>query len=155
MSPERVRHRISQGDENGIKLLPVTPVLLYDGRCGFCAASVQFVLDRDPSGPLRFAALDSAFGRGVIQQHPELEGVDSMVWVEPADDSPGRVLVRSGAVLRVAEYLGGAWRLAMVLWLVPRPLRDAVYRVIARHRHRVARAECLVPTPAQRRRFLS
>ena len=128
----------------------MTPVLLYDGTCGLCAASVQFVLKRDPAGELRFAALDSAFGRGVVQQHAELEGVDSMVWVEDE-----RVLVRSSAVLRVAEYLGGPWRVAMVFWLIPRMLRDAVYRFIAKHRHRVAHEECLVPTPEQRRRFLS
>ena len=130
-------------------------MLLYDGTCGLCAASVQFVLKRDPSGPLRFAALDSAFGQSVVEQHPELLGADSMVWVERPDGGRGRVVVRSGAVLLVAEYLGGVWKLAMVFWLVPRLLRDAVYRFIAKHRHRVARDECLVPTPEQRRRFLS
>ena len=132
----------------------MTPVLLYDGTCGLCAASVRFVLERDPAGELHFAALSSAFGRGVIEQHPELAHVDSMVWFEPPGDGPGRVLVRSGAVLRVAEYLGGAWRLAMVFWLVPRAVRDAAYRFIATHRHRLAQRECLVPTPDQRRRFL-
>lgn len=133
----------------------MTPVLLYDGTCGLCAASVQFVLKRDPAGELRFAALDSAFGQSVVEQHPELRGVDSLVWVERPDGARGRVLVRSGAVLRVAEYLGGAWRMALVLWLVPPFVRDAVYRFIARHRHRITHDKCLVPTPEQRRRFLS
>jgi len=128
------------------------PVLLYDGACGFCAASVRLVLRHDPDGDLLFAPLEGAFGQAVRARHPELAGIDSVVWVEP-----DRVLTHSTAALRVARYLGGWWRLAGIGWLVPRPIRDAVYRLVARHRHQLTRTgpECLVPSPAERVRFLS
>jgi predicted DCC family thiol-disulfide oxidoreductase YuxK len=127
-------------------------VLLYDATCGFCAASVQFILERDRIGTLQFAALDSIFGRSVIAHHPELAGTDSVVWVDPS----GQVFTHSTAVLRVAAYLGGVWRLAAIGWTVPRPIRDAVYRLIAKHRHQLTRQgpECFVPSPAERARFL-
>ena len=134
------------------------PVLLYDGTCGFCAESVQFVLKHDHKESLRFAALDSSFGRAVLERHPEIAGVDSLLWVVPArdDTSPEIVHTRSAAALDVASYLGGIWRLAMLARLVPRPLRDAAYRFVATHRHQLTRVGrlCFVPTTSQRARFL-
>ncbi|TVP48497.1 MAG: DUF393 domain-containing protein [Gemmatimonadales bacterium] len=152
-----------------------TPVLLYDGSCGVCARSVQFVLRRDHRRQsLRFASLESDFGRRITGSDPRLAGVDSLIWAEPAPGpstpsgvrpslAPGdplpplRMLVRSDAVIAVAAYLGGVWRgLALVGSLVPRPLRDGAYDVVARNRHRVpGRSDrCLLPTPAERERFL-
>ena len=133
------------------------PVLLYDGSCGFCAESVQLVLRHDRRGTLRFAALDGAFGRQVRGRHPELDGIDSVVWVDPADDArPEQVLVRSDAALRVARYLGGPFRLARVAGLLPRSVRDAAYALVARHRHRLTGGgpRCLIPPPEVRERFL-
>jgi predicted DCC family thiol-disulfide oxidoreductase YuxK len=134
------------------------PVLLYDGSCGFCSNSVRFVLRHDRHGTLRFAALQSAFGQGVVARHPELRGIDSVVWFDESGGpatAPGlSVSVRSDAVLRVVDYLGGWWTVARILRLVPRPLRDAAYDLIARNRHRLSRADCLVPNAAERRRFI-
>lgn len=131
------------------------PVMLYDGRCGLCAGSVQMILRHDRRGTLRFAALQSAHGAAVAQRHPELNDVDSMVWVEPPDGGrPERVYVRSAAALRAARYLGGIWRVALVAAVVPRAIRDAAYDFIARHRHQLASEACLVPTPDVRARFL-
>ena len=134
------------------------PVLLYDGTCGFCAESVQLVLRHDRHGSLQFAALDSTFGRAVLARHPEVAQVDSFVWYEPADDEAReRLLTRSAAALRVARYLGGAWRLATMAGLIPRVFRDRLYDLVARHRHSLVRGapHCLVPTPEQRPRFLA
>jgi predicted DCC family thiol-disulfide oxidoreductase YuxK len=134
------------------------PVLLYDGSCGFCAESVQLVLRHDRRGTLQFAALDGTFGREVLARHPELGQVDSVVWYDPGDGrSSDRLLTRSAAALRVARYLGGPWRFASVAALVPRFLRDALYDLVARHRHSLVPGgpQCLVPTPDQRARFLS
>jgi predicted DCC family thiol-disulfide oxidoreductase YuxK len=118
---------------------------------------VQFVLRHDRRGTLRFAALQGDFGRAVRARHPELEDVDSMVWVEP--EGPGsaeRVLVRSDAALRVARYLGGPFHLARISALLPRGVRDSAYALVARHRHRLTPGgpRCLVPPPAVRARFL-
>lgn len=131
------------------------PVLLYDGSCGLCAASVQFVLRHDRRGRLRFAPLDGPTARRLLAGHPELGEVDSVIWVGVA---PGgtRAVARSTAALRVARYLGGWWHGLRLLWLIPRPVRDWAYDVVARHRHRLAgRApRCLVPPPEARDRFL-
>jgi predicted DCC family thiol-disulfide oxidoreductase YuxK len=138
----------------GTEVLP-GPVLLYDGACGFCSAVVQTVLRRDRRRTLRFAALQGAHARDLLARHPELAGVDSLLWVEPSARGE-RVYVRSDAGLRLARYLAGPWYLALAVRLVPRLLRDSAYDVVARHRHRLgARAEaCFVPPPEVRARFL-
>lgn len=136
----------------------VRPVLLYDGTCGFCARSVQFVLDAERSShTMFFATLDGTFGTDVRGRFPLIAGADSVILYLPATgDTSERALIRSDAALWVARYLGGKWRvLAAIARVVPRPIRDAVYDLIARHRHQIAGAEsCLLPTPAQRARFL-
>jgi predicted DCC family thiol-disulfide oxidoreductase YuxK len=117
---------------------------------------VRVILRHDRRRTLRFAALDGACARAVVERHPQLRGVDSVVWVEPAAQGrPERVLVRAAAALRVARYLGGVWSLLLLGWLVPRPFRDAAYDLIARHRHRLSGAAgCFVPRPEDRTRFL-
>lgn len=144
-------------------------LLLYDGDCGFCARSVQFVLRRERRRrTLRFASLQGPYGSEVRARHPEVDGVDSIIWYEPpggesrpeAGRGPGagrgeRVLVRSDAVLAVLSYLGGGWRLLGALGrLVPRVVRDAAYDLVAHHRRRLASNDaCLLPTAEQRVRF--
>lgn len=128
------------------------PVLLYDGSCGFCQATVQFVLRRDRVGTLRFAPLAGEFGSRVRDRHPELATIDSVVWVGAASE---RALVRSEAAMAVARYLGWPWRMMGIFGVVPRRLRDLVYDAVARRRHRLApRESCLMPTEAERVRFL-
>jgi predicted DCC family thiol-disulfide oxidoreductase YuxK len=131
------------------------PVLLYDGACGLCSHTVQLVLRHDRGGHLRFAPLDGAFASSLRGRHPSLAAADSVVWVEPSEGpQPERLLTRSDAALRVAAYLGGIWRLATVARVVPRRLRDAAYDLVARHRHHLAAPACVVPSPAERARFL-
>ena len=131
------------------------PVLLYDGVCGFCNKSVQLILDRDREGSMRFAALQSDYGRAVVERHPELRGVDSVVFVERR---PGgeRVHVRSDAALKVAAYLGGFWRVFLVAKVLPARLRDYCYDLFARNRYRLFGKSdaCMLPPPEVRSRFL-
>jgi predicted DCC family thiol-disulfide oxidoreductase YuxK len=117
---------------------------------------VQFILRHERQHALRFAALDSDVGRQIRARHPSIADIDSMIWVEHPGSSGEDVLIRSAAGLRIAAYLGGLWRLAVIARIVPGPIRDAVYDFIARHRHRLmAGAEqCYVPSPAVRQRFL-
>jgi predicted DCC family thiol-disulfide oxidoreductase YuxK len=131
-------------------------VLLYDDTCGLCAASVRFILGHERQHSLFFASLQGGLGAELRRRHPELREVDSMVWVEPSAAGPERVLVRSGAAFRVANYLGGFWRLAALGKLLPASLRDRAYDWIARHRHSLIRAgtQCLLPSPELRSRFL-
>ena len=108
------------------------PVLLYDGLCGFCDGTVQFILRHDRRGTMQFATLQGEMGQRVLARIPALAGVDSLVLVEGE-----RVHIRSDAALRIADYLGGAWSLARVLRLVPRAIRDWGYDLFARHRYRL------------------
>ena len=134
-----------------------SPVLLYDGVCGFCNKTVQMILDYDKRGTMRFAALQSEFGKEVIRRHPSLNGVDSVVLLErsPADASE-RVYVRSGAALRVAAYLGGFWKLFLAAYIIPAPVRDFFYNLFARYRYRMFGKydSCMLPPQNVRDRFL-
>lgn len=131
------------------------PVLLYDGVCGFCNKSVQMILRHDRRGTLRFAAVQSDYGLAVVERHPELRGVDSVIYVERAQGGE-RVHVRTDAALKVAAYLGGAWKLFLVGRLVPRRLRDYFYDLFARNRYRFFGKydTCMLPPPEVRTRFL-
>ena len=135
----------------------VAPVLLYDGVCGFCNKTVQMILDHDRKGTMRFAALQSDYGRAVAERHAELRGVDSVVYVEGASElGAERVYVRSDAALRVAAYLGGAWKLFLAGYVIPRPVRDFFYNLFARNRYRLfgKYESCRLPPPEVRSRFL-
>ncbi len=131
-------------------------LLLFDGTCGFCAQSVQFVLRHERRRKtLRFASLQSHAGMDVRERHPELNAVDSVIWVEPGERET--IYVRSAAVFRVLHYLGGIWSvLAWLGALVPRFIRDGLYDLVARNRQRLIRGglACLLPTPEQRARFV-
>ena len=136
--------------------MPPGPVLLYDGLCGFCNGAVQFVLKRDPLGVVRFATLQGEFARRLMERHPELAGVDSLILVEPDADGTERIYVRSAGALRTARYLRGPWRLTRTLGVIPRPVRDWGYDLFARWRYRLfgRHDSCPIPTPEQRARFI-
>lgn len=132
------------------------PLLLYDGACGLCAASVQFILRHERRHTLRFAALQSEAGIRIRARYPELANVDSMVWVE-GESGRERVAVRSAAVMLAARYLGGPWSMVAAGRVLPARLRDAIYDVIARHRHTFfgGPEHCYLPPPEMMSRFLS
>lgn len=131
------------------------PLLLYDGDCAFCAGSVRFLLDRDRTGPARFAARGGDTGRAVLARHPDAAASDSLVWL-PDGAAGAEALVRYRAVLGIGRYLGGVWAaLAIAGRIVPTWLGDRAYDLVARHRHRLAGPEaCVVFTPDERRRVL-
>jgi predicted DCC family thiol-disulfide oxidoreductase YuxK len=135
-------------------------LLLFDGTCGFCAKSVQFVLQREHrQRTLRFASLDSSVGREVRARYPELENVDSVVWIEAGPNPRDyRLYVRSEAVFKVLKYLGGVWSaFAVAGSIIPRSVRDWAYDFVARHRHKIVprgAESCLLPSPEQRARFI-
>jgi predicted DCC family thiol-disulfide oxidoreductase YuxK len=125
--------------------------ILFDGVCNLCNGFVQFVIARDPAARFRFAALQSAAAAARLRE----AGVsgplpDSIVLVDEG------VHVRSTAALRILRGLRFPWPLAYGLIVVPRPIRDRVYDVIAAHRYRWfgRRESCMLPTPDLTRRFL-
>ena len=130
------------------------PLVLYDSSCGLCAASVTWLLrrDRPRADAARFAPLTGSTAAGLLSAHPWLHTVNSVIWLPAHGGTP---LVRSEAVLAMLRYLGGPWQVLAALGrLVPRRLRDTLYATVARHRHRLFPARCLVPAPEWRPRFL-
>ncbi len=130
-------------------------VVLFDGVCNLCTRAVQFIIKRDPKGYFRFAALQSDYAQALLREHNlniQLDGRDDTV----ALIQDGRVYTHSDAGLRIARHLSGPVRLAALLIVVPRFIRDTVYRFIARHRYRLfgSQETCWMPTPELRARFL-
>ncbi|XWX04493.1 thiol-disulfide oxidoreductase DCC family protein [Aggregatilineales bacterium SYSU G02658] len=130
-------------------------VVLFDGVCNLCTGAVQFIIKRDPKGRFRFAALQSDYAQALLRKHNlniPLDGRDDTV----ALVEDGRVYTHSDAGLRIARHLSGPVRLAAPLIIVPRFIRDTVYRLIARHRYRIFGRQdtCWMPTPELRARFL-
>jgi predicted DCC family thiol-disulfide oxidoreductase YuxK len=127
-------------------------LVLYDGVCGLCDRSVQFLLRVDRDRALMFAPLQGETVAALRPRHPEISGdIDTVAYLEE-----GRVHLRSRAFVRLARHLPYPWKLVSWLWIVPRPLADLAYRLVARVRYRVFGKldTCRIPDPAERARFL-
>lgn len=131
---------------------PNFPVLLFDGVCNLCNASVQWVLQRDRAERFRFAALQSEAGQALLARFDlNAEHFDTVVLVDG-----DRVFTRSDAALEILRSLGAPWSgLALLRWL-PLGFRNAVYDWVARNRYRwFGRQEkCLLPRKEWASRFL-
>ena len=129
-------------------------ILLFDGVCTLCNGWVDFVIRRDPTGKIRFAALQSPEGAAALGELG-LSGnfLDSIVLVE----SDGRIRLASTGVLETIRKLRWPWPLLYPLILVPPPIRNFIYRQVAKNRYRWfgKRNTCRVPTAQERERFLS
>lgn len=107
-------------------------ILLFDGACSLCQGVMRFLAKRDPAGRIAFTALASDDGRRLLREHGLPEGLlDTVVLLQN-----GRVFLRSDAPLRAMRSLRAPWPLAALALVLPRALRDTVYDVIARNRHR-------------------
>jgi predicted DCC family thiol-disulfide oxidoreductase YuxK len=131
-------------------------LVLYDGVCGLCDHTVQWLLDHDPAGRLSFAPLQGETAAAVRARHPELpHDLDSVILVEQGGAGE-RLWWRSAAVFRLAGHIGGVWGLLRHLGLLPAALTDLGYRFVAAVRYRVfgVREACRLPRPEERARFL-
>lgn len=134
------------------------PILLYDGFCGLCNHLVHFILRRDRNSVFRFASLQSAFAGRILTRHgADPRDLDTVYVVVNHELRDERLLPRSDAVIFVVKQLGGIWTpFAHLLRILPRPIRDWGYRLVARNRYRVfGRSQgCFLPSPETRDRFL-
>lgn len=126
------------------------PVILFDGVCNLCNRFVQFVIRHDKKKQFRFAALQSATGRSLLQR-PTENIPDSVVLVDN-----GKEYKESAAALHVFKKLDGLWPLLYVFIIIPPFARNAVYQLIARNRYRIfgRSTECMLPSPDLKDRFL-
>lgn len=136
----------------GARLATEHPIVFFDGVCHLCNRAVDFLLRVDRRGVLRFAAIQGETAGAVLPPLREAPEVWAMFYA----DGSG-VYEASDAVLRIGRRLGGAWALlAAVAAIVPRPLREAAYRLVARNRYRWfgRRDSCRLPASGERERFL-
>ncbi|HWP48861.1 MAG TPA: thiol-disulfide oxidoreductase DCC family protein [Candidatus Limnocylindrales bacterium] len=127
-------------------------IVLFDGVCNFCNASVNFVMDRDPEKHIRFAPLQSEAGQRLLKKfNLSPTALDTLILIEGE-----KFYTRSAAALRIAKRLQGLWPLLYIFIVVPPFIRDAVYDFIARNRYSwFGKTEtCRVPTPELKERFL-
>ena len=127
-------------------------VVLFDGTCAFCEGAVKFIAARDPHGYFKFGASQTPAAAELLSQHQvSRESARSIILIEG-----GQIYLRSTATLRIARKLTWPWSMAAAFLYVPRPLRDAVYRVVAAIRHRIAGKSnaCEIPPPEIRQRMI-
>ena len=128
------------------------PILLFDGVCNLCNASVQWVLLHDKKGVIRFAAQQSEAGQELLKRYGRhTSTLDSVVLVDG-----DRIYIQSDAAIEVAVRLGGIWRLMGIFKIVPKVVRNGIYHWIARNRFRWfgKREQCMLPRPEWKERFL-
>lgn len=125
-------------------------IVLYDGDCGFCNRTVAYVIKKDRTCKIKFAAIQSDFAKHYFQQRnwpkPDLSTFYYIVGKKRYE--------KSTAALKVAQSFNWINQLFQIGWIVPRFFRDLLYDLVARHRRKIARNYCFFPNEAQKSRFL-
>jgi predicted DCC family thiol-disulfide oxidoreductase YuxK len=128
-------------------------VILFDGICNLCCGWVQFLIRHDNRMKFRFASIQSVIGQSMLYSVGiSNKMLDSVVYLK------GSVCFReSSAVLEILNDMGGIWKLFSVFKLIPNPIRDGIYRFIAKNRNRFfgKRGSCYSPNPENQKRFLT
>jgi len=150
-APQRLPPPRTRADFSDLIPAGAEGVVLFDGYCHLCDRSVQFVLDHDRRRVFRFAPSQSPGAATFLARCGLGSAPGTIVFVERDGWS-----VRSTAAIRMARRLGLPWSLAAIALIVPAPLRDVAYRVIARNRLRWfgQRDTCRIPTPEETGQFL-
>lgn len=127
-------------------------ILLFDGVCNLCNGFVQFTIERDKQSKFKFASLQSKSGQYLLTQNKlPVENFTSLVYLKGE-----QCLLKSSAILHFLKELGGVWKVFFILILIPKPIRDFVYSIIANSRYKIfgRRQSCFLPTPELKQRFL-
>ena len=143
----------SYRDDPGVPAFPDDkPLIVFDGVCVLCSASARFVLRHDKASLFRLTAAQSPVGQG-LYRHFGLSPTDYDTFLLVED---GRAWLKSDAALRVVRRMGLPWSLAALFRIVPAPLRDATYDLVARNRYRVfgRRETCFIPSAGDAQRFV-
>lgn len=127
-------------------------VIIFDGVCNFCNDSVNFIIARDPDSKFTFAPMQGESAKALMKQHGiENPDLDTFLLIKD-----GKLYQRTDAALEIAKDLTGYWKYCGVFRVVPAPLRNILYRLLAKNRYRLfgKREVCMIPTPEVRQRFL-
>ena len=128
------------------------PVVLFDGVCNLCSATVRFLIRHDPKKKLHFASLQSSFGKKILQQFGlESTRLNSFIFLENE-----RIYTSSAGALRLTRYLNHLWPLLTILYIIPPFIRNGVYRWISRNRYKWfgKKEVCWTPAPELKDLFI-
>ena len=130
-------------------------IIFFDGVCGLCNRTVDFVLSEDQARNFLFSPLQGETFRRIAQGHPEILNVDSLFVLRPVPKGE-ELLQRSDAFLYILDKLPRFRWLARLGYVCPAPIRNFVYRLIAATRYPIwgRRDSCRLPSPEERTRFL-
>ena len=126
-------------------------IVLFDGLCNFCDSTVRFVLDNDHKNVFRFASQQSEAGRKLLEAYDAPNDTSTIVLIEGT-----KVYTRSTAIFRIVKQLRSPLNLLYVLIFVPKPIREAAYKLFAKHRYRWfgVKDTCEIPSPQVQAKFL-
>ncbi len=130
----------------------VNNIVLFDGVCNLCNGLVRFIIKRDGTGKFKFASLQSEIGQQWLMRFSLAKNeFESFVFIRGE-----KYYLKSSAALKMLSELGGIWKAFYVFILIPRPVRDFLYDLIASSRYKIfgKRDVCMVPTPELEERFL-
>lgn len=142
----------SAGEHEGASKSSGEAVILFDGVCNLCNGFVNFIFNWDPTGHFKVGSLQSDVAREYLEPFPrDPDALDAVVLIEH-----GALYTRSTAALRILRRLEAPWPLLYAFIVVPRPVRDWMYDIIAAHRYDWfgQRDQCRVPTPELQDRFI-
>ncbi len=129
-------------------------VVLYDGVCGLCNESVKFIITHDPAAKFKFAPFQSALATQLLKPFPHIhpEQLNTVVLVNGQ-----QAYTKSAAILRIVKEFPGLWKGFYILSIIPSPILDFFYDIVARNRYRwFGKTEhCLLPTPEIKARFIT
>src|SRR5699024_9273069 len=126
-------------------------IILFDGICTFCNRSVQFIIHHDPHEHFQFASLQSDIGQSLLKKYSIHLSEDSLDLINQNSYDN-----KSKAALNITRYLNGLLPLLYIFIIVPRPIRNLVYRYIANNRYKWfgKQTACKIPTTKEKKRFL-
>lgn len=128
-------------------------IILFDGVCNLCNASVQFVIKHDKKDIFRFVPLQSALGMKIINHIGiDIKNTDSIIVYEPTK----AYYYKAEAALKVVDEFGGIYSLLKILTIFPKFISNAVYDYVARNRYKWYGKQdaCMIPTPELKAKFL-
>lgn len=124
-------------------------VVIYDGECGFCDSSVQFILQQKPNDKLRFVSFQSETGENIRRQLNITDDLDSIIIVEHR-----KHYKKSQAIFRILNYIQSPWRALRLFRYIPTGISNFFYDIIAKHRYRIKNNTCRLLTAEERKLFI-
>jgi predicted DCC family thiol-disulfide oxidoreductase YuxK len=127
-------------------------IILFDGVCNLCNASVNFIIKHDKKERFLFASLQSDAAKEILLQFPSKKiELSSLILIEN-----GKIYEKSSAILKITKHLNSGLNLFYIFKIIPKLLRDKLYSIIAKNRYKWfgKKSSCMIPTKKQKNRFI-